>query len=238
MALNRLEQRQQVAATKAISSLEQPKISSEIFAIRNTLQLCQQSINRIDHRQIAVHKSASTTGVKTGPTTVAHQRKLINNIYNRSPRKRLCNRHREFGSATSIQDCPGPDQCSFVPQNRAQRRLEKFGKNINPVSIPTNVPSSSSSTAQAVTPPTNKHEHMQTAPISLAEIHNTSGAQIEPMIVNPSQPDPNQQIEPMTTDQQLVTTVQQWSDMVDLDENHEPADYSSETEEELLDVSI
>lgn len=127
-ALRRLENRQLTA--KNSSTTARTPILPEIIALRNTLQLCLQASNRMEHRELAANKKVTMAQRASAKPTVTSQRTLINKIFNGSPKKRICLRHREYGSAVSPSDCPGHNQCSFVPssppKNRAMRRLEKF----------------------------------------------------------------------------------------------------------------
>lgn len=93
---------------------QQPKISvaNELLAIRNTMQLTQQSVSRLEKHLATVAKNKNQENLpkkrsaSSTPTIVTKRRQLLENIANRDPPPRPCWKHRVYGAAARECDPP------------------------------------------------------------------------------------------------------------------------------------
>lgn len=82
----------------------------ELVSIRNTLQLAQQSLTRLEKSVLAQSSPTQPSG-----TLVTPAKTLRNKLYNADNTTRICWYHKNFGNAANPHNCPGPDSCTFVP---------------------------------------------------------------------------------------------------------------------------
>lgn len=107
-----------MAPTKRIAHRADPNILHELMAIRNSLQITQQSISRLEHR---FKNAESTSTPKINPT-----RQKINEVANRPVKIDICWFHRMFGAAANPANCPGQPTCKFVPPPIPVPRTKKM----------------------------------------------------------------------------------------------------------------
>lgn len=242
VAIRNSIQLSQQALTRIEHRCNNDEMLPELMAIKNSLQLSQQSLNRIEHRQSSKKKPPSVTpGKASTNSTVPAQRQLLKRVYNRSPQRRICVKHKLYGPATPIGDCPGPAICSYIPppsgKNRMQRRLEKFSANLLATQQPqTNSPQQPQSilpTPQTILPP----PQPILPPQQPQSILPTPQTILPPpqTILPPPKPQPT-----VAQNGQLQQAIpaQQWSGLIDI--HHAQTNNTSmtaEMEQELLDVS-
>lgn len=84
-------------------------ILHEIIAVRNTMQLAQQALSRIEHRlSIQRRRSVITDQIQQG--NVSSRQSSITPTKDTKP---ICWYHRRHGAATNPANCPGPSACEF-----------------------------------------------------------------------------------------------------------------------------
>lgn len=116
-----------MAPTKRVSHTvnhNNPALLHEIISIRNTIKLAQQTLSRMEKSMAKSPSQVSTV------TRVTARQSLVTKLYNVEPPKRVCWYHKNFGVAALPTNCPGPEECSFVPPKKPittgiSKRLQK-----------------------------------------------------------------------------------------------------------------
>lgn len=98
-----------MAPNKRVAHQTNDELLHELVAIRNTIQLAQQSLNRVEQQL----KKAPMQSTPDRPLPPA--RRLLQEVANRDFVQEICFHHRRFGKATNPRDCPGAPECKFVP---------------------------------------------------------------------------------------------------------------------------
>lgn len=91
----------------------------EIISIRNTMQLAQQSLSRLERNLVKTPATSSTPKEKTP------RRVLVEKLFNAEIPKRICWYHNRFGKAADPKNCPGPEFCNFVPPQIMTKAITK-----------------------------------------------------------------------------------------------------------------
>jgi len=114
-------------------------ILHELIAIRNSLQLAQQSLNRLEHRYASSKNTPTKPTPPNKPPTKTPARQLLENIANQPIKFNICWYHKMFGAAANTKNCPGPLECKFrAPKftgSTAQSRIKKIRENDTPIRI-------------------------------------------------------------------------------------------------------
>ncbi|KAJ6647894.1 hypothetical protein Bhyg_03118 [Pseudolycoriella hygida] len=119
-------------APKQPNSTNTQNLLHEIIAIRNTMQLAQQSLSRLEKQLAKENKKPIDTTLSREQSKgriVPPRRALLNRLYNQEISNQICWYHQKFGKAANISNCPGPEHCQFIPPTKITLKPTMDSKN-------------------------------------------------------------------------------------------------------------